>query len=238
VLINVRVLLTAWLSQKVFAMGAAAAAAAAVNAKTSGDGGGGGGGGGGDGTMPRLVGRQWVALGVLLVACAVGATAGATTATTAATAATGAAAAAAAANALPSSSSSSSWLALSLARVDAVGLAFLLAQAACSSVAGVYFQWLLQGQARSLGLWPKSVFLYGWGVALNVAVAAAVEPAVLGLGGAGAGAGAGGGGGAFRGFDATLWFIIAMGSVGGLVTGLLLRHLDAIMKVRPLARHG
>ena len=88
----------------------------------------------------------------------------------------------------------------------------------------MYFQWLLQGQARGLGLWPKSVYLYGWGVAINMLTAAALEPAVLGL--------RSGNDGAFRGFDSALCLVVGMGAVGGLVTGLLLKHMDAIMKVR------
>ena len=93
-------------------------------------------------------------------------------------------------------------------------------QALCSSTAGVYFQFLLQGKrGDGLGLWEKNLFLYTWAVVFNVLYLALFAPHVL-----------------RHPLEATATFdwnvlpIILTSAIGGFCTSLILRDLDVIMK--------
>ncbi|CEO95110.1 EamA domain-containing protein [Plasmodiophora brassicae] len=102
-----------------------------------------------------------------------------------------------------------------------LALAMMCIQGMCSSLAGVYFQWLLQkqhGSRQSIGMWTKNFYLYFWSIVTNLVAIVVfrsdlLTPSAL-----------------FVNFDGAVVPIIAAAAFGGLFTSLLLRHLDVIMK--------
>ena len=92
-------------------------------------------------------------------------------------------------------------------------------QGLCSSLGGVYFQWLLQNpSAGNIGLWEKNIYLCGFSIALNVAIVTAWQPDFF----------------TPQTFARNLSWpvlsIVATSAMGGVSTSLLLQHLDVVMK--------
>ncbi|XXQ32866.1 EamA domain-containing protein [Plasmodiophora brassicae] len=93
-------------------------------------------------------------------------------------------------------------------------------QGLCSSLGGVYFQWLLQkqGDGEPLGLWSKNLYLYFWSVLANILAilifrAELASPSAL-----------------FANFDVGVAPIVLAAGLGGVFTSFLLRDLDVIIK--------
>ena len=56
----------------------------------------------------------------------------------------------------------------------------VLIQGFCSSLGGVYFQWLLQRpDAVNVSMWEKNTYLYFWGVLFNISFLLFIQPDVL-----------------------------------------------------------
>jgi hypothetical protein len=100
-------------------------------------------------------------------------------------------------------------------------------QSFCSSLAGVYFQFLLQvkgkevnaGGGTELGLWEKNFFMYSWTITLNLIYLFIFRsdtfwnPSV-----------------ALSTFDINVIPIILTSGIGGFSTALILRDMDVIIK--------
>ena len=108
----------------------------------------------------------------------------------------------------------------SLEEGGVVALITMSFQAFCSSLGGIYFQWLLQKQkhARDVGLVEKNIFLYSWMTVMNFAFIALFRPNVLSLERF------------VLNYKSEVMPIVIVGALGGFMTSLLLRHLDVVAK--------
>jgi hypothetical protein len=105
--------------------------------------------------------------------------------------------------------------------IDIVGTTTLLLQGGLSSLGGVYFMWLLHAGKQAYGMWEKNVYLYFWGVVCNVllCLASTTERNALSFTFA-----------ARLISTPSLIGVVAIGSCGGILISLLLKHLDSVMK--------
>lgn len=99
-----------------------------------------------------------------------------------------------------------------------IGLLFIVIQAFCSSLGGVYFQWTLQKrEVVEFGIWEKNIYLYFWGVVMNVLYCSIMAREVLT-------------------WEHTLKYdkftvlMVLSNSLAGFSTSFLLKYLDAVMK--------
>lgn len=106
----------------------------------------------------------------------------------------------------------------SLRITETLGLMFILIQAFCSSLGGVYFQWTLQRkEVTKFGLWEKNIWLYFWGTVVNLIYSAIMareiftyEHSLL--------------------YDRYTVYMVLCNSFAGFSTSFLLKYLDAVMK--------
>lgn len=92
-------------------------------------------------------------------------------------------------------------------------------QGVCSSLGGVYFQWLLQKPGASdIGLWIKNIYLYFFSIVFNMFAIAAFRPSIMWPATF------------FQGMDLTVLPIVITSGLGGVCTSLLLSHLDVLVK--------
>ena len=105
--------------------------------------------------------------------------------------------------------------------IDIVGTTTLLLQGGLSSLGGVYFMWLLHAGKQAYGMWEKNVYLYFWGVVCNVllCLASTTERNALSFTFA-----------ARLISTPSLIGVVVIGSCGGILISLLLKHLDSVMK--------
>jgi hypothetical protein len=92
-------------------------------------------------------------------------------------------------------------------------------QGLCSSLGGVFFQWLLQmPSANNVGLWVKNIYLCAFSIIFNFLSIVVLRPSLLAPS-------------AFlKGMDFMVVPIVITSGLGGVCTSLLLRHLDAMVK--------
>jgi len=95
----------------------------------------------------------------------------------------------------------------------------VFAQGLCSSLGGVYFQWLLQRQESGcMGIWMKNIYLYFWSIVVEIFVICAFRPDLLSPSVY------------LDNFDKQSLAIVVVAGLGGVFTSLLLRHLDILVK--------
>lgn len=101
---------------------------------------------------------------------------------------------------------------------DALGLGFILIQAFCSSLGGVYFQWTLQRkEVVKFGLWEKNIWLYFWGTIVNLIYSAIMAREIFTYEHT-------------MKYDRYTLFMVLCNSFAGFSTSFLLKYLDAVMK--------
>ena len=103
--------------------------------------------------------------------------------------------------------------------VGIMAILLMCLQGLCSSLGGVYFQWLLQKpSAGEIGLWEKNIYLYGYSIVFNFIIVLVLNPAALHP----------------VAFVSNIsWPVITIvttAAFGGISTSLLLRHLDVLVK--------
>ncbi len=94
-------------------------------------------------------------------------------------------------------------------KIGLIPLLSVLLQAFCSSLGGVYFQWLLQKEdaaaaTKQVSLVEKNIFLYSWGVFFNLAYILVAQSNQLSMESL------------FLSYRNDLWTIAIFGAVGGI----------------------
>ena len=107
-----------------------------------------------------------------------------------------------------------------------IPLVSICTQAFCSSLAGVYFQWLLQRDSNNktssssdVSIWEKNIMLYIWSCILNTIYLLIIEPdivihPIL----------------QYNTFNIYIKLAIICAALGGFSTSLILRYMDVIVK--------
>lgn len=97
-----------------------------------------------------------------------------------------------------------------------VGLLCIVISCLCSGFAGVYFEKVLKGTNTSL--WIRNVQMYTFGIISSlIAVFSTDGQVVLEKG-------------FLHGYDSLVWLVVAMASIGGLYTSVVVKYTDNIIK--------
>ncbi|GAB4823747.1 hypothetical protein N2152v2_010793 [Parachlorella kessleri] len=108
------------------------------------------------------------------------------------------------------------------------GLGWVVGMVACSvsglssAYAGVYFEKYVKGK-NAASLWVRNIQLGVWGVPLSCVYMAAKDGGRIRQAGV------------LQGFDASAWLVVALQVFGGLVTGMVVKYCDNILKNFALA---
>ncbi|KAK8799690.1 hypothetical protein WA158_006238 [Blastocystis sp. Blastoise] len=102
--------------------------------------------------------------------------------------------------------------------IDSIyGVLLMLIHCLCSSLASVYFTWLLKNQTLSFGLWEKNAWLYFFGIITNICVLIVTDKDVL-LGRD------------IKNYNSAAIMSVVVFVTGGISVSYILKYLDAIYK--------